>query len=332
MPSDLAGKLLGVLDQLSGGVHPGFRPVHAKGVMFSGTFVPAPDAAELTRAPHASRPSTPVTVRFSASSGIPAVADNASEGSSPQGMATRFHLAEHVHTDIIAHSFNGFPARDGEEMLELFQAVAASGPGAATPPPIVAFLAAHPAAKAFVEAPKPIPSSLARQPYFAVNAFKFTNAGGESRFGRFRLVPDAGTEFLTPDEASRKTADFLAAEMSERLSKGPVIFRVLVQIAEDGDDVTNATVIWPETRRLVEFGAVTLTERVDELAPERRKIIFDPVPRVDGIDPSGDPLIEVRSDVYLLSGRRRRADAAKSDLDRMVPLTYAEPRSVGGPI
>ena len=265
MPSDLAGKLLDVLDQLAGGVHPGFRPVHAKGVMFSGTFVPSPDAVELTRAPHASRPSTPVTVRFSASAGIPTVADNAREGSSPQGMATRFHLAEHVHTDIIAHSFNGFPVRNGEELLEFFQAVAASGPGAPTPPPIVAFLAAHPAAKAFVEAPKPIPSSLARQPYFAINAFKFTNAGGQSRFGRFRLVPDAGTEFLTPDRASSKTTDFLAAEMSERLSKGSVKFHVLVQMADDGDDVTNATVIWPETRKLVEFGTVTLNERVDEL-------------------------------------------------------------------
>src|SRR3954452_18065386 len=96
MPPDLAGRLLGVLDQLSGGVHLGFRPVHAKGVMFSGTFVPSPDAAELTRAPHASRPSTPVTVRFSASSGIPNVADNATEGSSPQGMATRFHMADSI--------------------------------------------------------------------------------------------------------------------------------------------------------------------------------------------------------------------------------------------
>ena len=95
--------------------------------------------------------------------------------------------------------------------------------------------------------------------------------------------------------------------MSERLSKGSVIFHVLVQVAEDGDDVTNATVIWPETRKLVEFGTVTLSERVDELAPERRKTIFDPVPKVDGIDPSGDPLIDVRSDVYLLSGRRQRA-------------------------
>jgi catalase len=311
MASEIAGKLLGLLDQLSGGVHSGFRPVHAKGVMFSGTFTPSPGAAKLTKAAHASRPSTPVTVRFSASGGIPTVSDNATEGSSPQGMATRFHLADHVHTDIIAHSFNGFPAGNGEELLEFFQAAAASGPGVPAPPPIVAFLATHPAAKAFVEAPKPIPASFARQPYFAINAFKFTNGDGQSRFGRFRLVPEAGTEFLTPEQAKNKTTDFLSAEMSERLSKGPVVFRVVVQMAEDGDDVTNATVIWPETRQLVEFGTVTLTERVDELAPERRKIIFDPVPKVDGIDPSGDPLTEVRSDVYLLSGRRRRADAAR---------------------
>jgi catalase len=226
-------------------------------------------------------------------------------------MVTRFHLAEHVHTDIIAHSVDGFPARNGEVLLEFFQAAAASGPGVPAPRPIVAFLATHPAAKAFVEAPKHIPSSFARQPYFAINAFKFTNGNGRSKFGRFRLVPEAGAEFLTPELASVKTADFLGAEVPERLSKGPVTFRVLVQLAGDGDDVTNGTVIWPEARQLVEFGTITLTERVDELAPDRRKIIFDPVPKVDGIEPSGDPLTEVRSDVYLLSGRRRRADAAK---------------------
>ena len=42
----------------------------------------------------------------------------------------------------------------------------------------------------------------------------------------------------------------------------------------------------------------------------QRKMIFDPVPRVDGIDPSGDPLTDVRSEIYLLSGRRRRANGA----------------------
>jgi catalase len=310
MPSTPITDLLDVLDKLSGGVHPGFRPVHAKGVMVSGTFKPSPGAVKLTRAPHVTRASTPVTVRFSLSAGIPTLADN-DPHASPQGMAVRFHLGSHVHTDIVAHAHNGFPARTGEELLEFFRAAAASGPGAPAPPPILAFLAAHPAAKAFVEAPKPIPASYARQPYFAVTAFKFTNADDQSRFGRFRLVPDAGAEFLTPEQASKQKPDFLAAELSERLAKGPVGFRVLVQLAEAGDKVTDATAPWPETRSLVEFGTLAITERQDELAPELRKIIFDPDPRVDGIDSAGDPLTAVRSDVYLLSGRRRRAAGAQ---------------------
>ena len=98
--------------------------------------------------------------------------------------------------------------------------------------------------------------------------------------------------------------------MSARLTKGPVVFRILVQLAEAGDNVTDATSVWPETRTEAEFGVLTLTERADELAPERRKIIFDPIPRVDGIESAGDPLTEVRSEIYLLSGRRRRAAAA----------------------
>jgi catalase len=307
MQAQLITDLLDVLDKLSGGVHHGFRPAHARGLMYAGTFVPVPDAAKLTKAPHATRPSTPVTVRFSLAAGVPTAADNDPKASGPQGMAVRFHLAEHVHTDIVAHSHNGFPVRTGEEFLEFLRAVAASGPDAPNPPPIAAFLAAHPTARAFVEAPKPIPSSFARQAFFAITAFKFTSADGASRFGRFRFVPDAGTEFLAPERAATKTSDFLAAELSQRLAKGPVTFRVRVQLAEPTDDVTNSASTWPEARPLAEFGTLTITERVDELAPETRKIIFDPVPRVDGIDSAGDPLTEVRSEIYLLSGRRRRA-------------------------
>ena len=55
MPSALIPDLLAVLDRLSGGVHPGFRPAHARGAMFAGTFTPSPGAADLTRAPHATR-------------------------------------------------------------------------------------------------------------------------------------------------------------------------------------------------------------------------------------------------------------------------------------
>ena len=81
-------------------------------------------------------------------------------------------------------------------------------------------------------------------------------------------------------------------------------------MAGAGDDVTDSSVPWPEGRTEIPFGVITLSARVDEKEAERRKIIFDPIPRVDGIDTSGDPLSEVRSEIYLLSGRRRRAAAA----------------------
>ena len=300
----LAKDLLDALDVLSGGVHPGFRPAHAKGLMCSGMFTPSPEAAKLTRAPHASRPSTPVTVRYSNGTGLPTISDN-DPRSAPRGIAIRFHLADHVHTDIIAHSTNGFPVRTGEEFVELLRAAAAAGGG--KPEALGAFLASHPNAKRFVETPTPIRASFAREAFFAVTAFKFTNAGGASRHGRFRIRPEAGTEYLSNAAAAAKSETFLFDELGQRLAKEPVRLGVFVQIAEPGDDVANASVTWPDSRTEIPFGTITLTGRSDDQEPERRKIIFDPDPRVDGIESSGDPLTQVRSDVYLMSGRRRRA-------------------------
>jgi len=300
----LAQQLLDAIDSAQG-LHPGFRPAHAKGLMCAGVFTPSADAANLTRAPHATRPSTPVTVRYSDGSGVPTIPDNDPARSGPRGMAIRFHLAEHVHTDIVAHSVNGFPVRTSEEFLELQRAAAAAGAG--HPEALGSFLAAHPNAKRFVETPKPIPTSFTREAFFAVTSFKFTNARGVSRHGRFRIRPEAGTEYLSDAAAAAKSENFLFDEIGPRLAKEPVRLGVFVQMAGPGDDVADASVTWPDNRTDIGFGTITLTARVDDQAPDRRKIIFDPLPRVDGIDSSGDPLTEVRADVYLLSGRRRRA-------------------------
>ncbi len=300
----LAQQLLDALDLLSG-LHPGFRPAHAKGVMCSGSFTPSPEAAQLTRAPHASKPSTSVTVRYSNASGVPTMPDNDPVRSGPRGMATRFHLAEHVHTDIVAHSTNGFPVRTGEEFLEFLRAAAAFGAG--RPEALGSFLAAHPNARRFVETPKPIPTSFAREAFFAVTSFKFTNAEGLIRHGRFRIRPKAGTEYLSNEEAAVKSGSFLFDEIGQRLAREPVELGVFVQVAEPGDDVADASVTWPDSRVEIPFGTIALTSRVDDQVPDRRDIIFNPVPGVEGIDSSGDPLTEVRSDIYLLSGRRRRA-------------------------
>jgi catalase len=300
----LAQQLLDAIDEQFG-LHPGFRPAHAKGLMCSGIFTPSAEAATLTRAPHANRPSTAVTARYSNSTGIPTIPDNDPRRSSPRGMAIRFHLAEHDHTDIVAHSTDGFPVRTGEEFLELVRAGTAFAAG--RPEPFASFLAAHPNARRFVEAPKPIPTSFAREAFFAATAFKFTNAAGLSRHGRFRIRPEAGTEYLSDADAAAKSQDFLFDEIGPRLAKEPARLGVFVQMAAPGDDVADASVTWPDNRAEIPFGTITLTARVDDQEADRRKIIFDPIPRVDGIDSAGDPLTQLRADVYLLSGRRRRA-------------------------
>lgn len=305
----LAQQLLEAFDQLQG-VHPGFRPAHAKGLMCTGTFVPSAEAWKLTHAPHATKPSTPVTVRYSDSTGLPHIPDN-DPRSSPKGIAIRFHLNEHVHTDIIAHSVDGFPVHTGEEFLEFLRAAAAFGAG--KPEVMGAFLGGHPNAKKFIETPKPLPTSFAREAFFAGTAFKFTNASGASRYGRFRIRPDAGTEYLSNEQAAAKSPDFLFDELGTRLAKQPVKLNIYVQMPDPGDDVADASTTWPATGKDILFGTITLNAIVDHQDPERRKIIFDPVPRVEGIDPC-DPLTQVRADLYLLSGRRRRAalgDAGK---------------------
>jgi catalase len=78
-------------------------------------------------------------------------------------------------------------------------------------------------------------------------------------------------------------------------------------LAEDGDTVDDATVRWPEERSQLAFGEISLEEIVPNNVAEQRHVIFDPIPRLDGIEASADPLFEPRANVYLISGRRRRA-------------------------
>lgn len=309
LPSDekliqLGKDLLEQFDAIFGS-HPGYRPAHAKGVLLTGAFSPSCEAAALTRAPHITRQSTPVTVRFSDSTGLPAIPDN-DPNANPRGLAIRFHLADHVHTDIIGHSADGFPTRTGAEFLEFVRAAAASAQSQSSPSPVEVYLGSHPKALAFVQMPKPSPSSFAKEAYFGVTAFRFINKDGAARYGRYRIVPQAGIEHLDEAVSKSRGANYLFDELPDRLAAGPIRFDIMVQVAGEGDIVDDATIHWPGDRPLVHFGAVALTAQAQDNEAQQQRIIFDPIPRVDGIEPSGDPLLELRAAIYLLSGRRRR--------------------------
>lgn len=241
-------------------------------------------------------------MRFSSSTGIPEIPDTDANGN-PRGMGIRFDLGNdgHKHTDIIAHSTPFFPARTGEGFLGLLGAI-----GGGTVPQ---FLEENPAAKAFVTAPKPFPASFATEKYFGVNAFKFINKDGKETFLRYRIVPDAGYNVLEESEVSSKSKDYLFEEIKDRLSKGSASFKLMGQIAEEGDPTDDATKHWPEERKLVELGIIKLDtyEGDSESKKEQQRIIYDPIPRVDGVEVSDDPLLDMRASLYLISGKERRA-------------------------
>ncbi len=302
----LCREVLEAFDAVNGGVQSGYRPAHAKGIMLSGTFTPAPGAKNLSRAPHLSRAATPVSVRFSDFAGIPTIPDN-NPNASPRGFAVRFHLEGDAYTDIVGHSSDGFPVSTAQELVAFLRAIAASGPNAAKPTPIESYLATHPAALEFVQAPKPFPSSFAKESFFGVNAFKFINATGVARFGRYRIRPEGGGDYLSAEAAAAKPPNYLLEEITQRVAKGPVRMHIFVQLAEPGDIVDDSTKHWPANRSEVEFGTLALTAVMPNNDAAQRDLITDPVPKVEGIEVSGDPLTEPRSAVYLMAGRRRRA-------------------------
>ena len=86
-----------IVDAFNGvfGVHPGARATHAKGVVLEGTFMPTASATNVSKAAHLQKKKTPVptTIRFSASTGLPAIPDT-DPGASPRGMAVKFHLPD----------------------------------------------------------------------------------------------------------------------------------------------------------------------------------------------------------------------------------------------
>lgn len=303
----LAKEVIQAFDDLHG-VFPGHRPAHAKGLIATGSFKPTPEAAQLSSAPHF-QAETPVFVRFSNFAGVPTVADNKPDEASPRGCAVRFQLGAHKHTDIVAHSTDSFPTRTAPEFIEFLHAVKASGPNMPHPTPIEQFLGSHPKAMAFVMTPKPIPTSFGRESYFAVSAYKFINAAGAEQYVRYRLLPEAGNEYLSTEAAAAKDANFLMEGLASQLASGPVNMQLWVQLAQPGDVLDDATTQWPADRKQVLLGTISLTALVPADDVDGRRIIFDPIPRVAGIEPSADPLLEPRADVYVMSGRRRREQA-----------------------
>src|SRR3954468_12893745 len=205
----------------AGGVHPGHRAAHAKGVALSGTFTPTGEAPGLTRAAHFAGDPVRVTVRFS-NGGANPDSNDAGIGDG-RGMAVKFYLPDGATTDIVGLSLPVFFVRTPEEFLEFTLARAESFEK------VGEFVASHPATAQAVQqiAPNLIPPrSYATIVYNSIHAFRLENGHGAGRWIRWRWLPEAGAEWLAEDERESVEPDFLQTEIFERL---PVRFTLVAR-------------------------------------------------------------------------------------------------------
>ena len=297
---------VGAVDALQAlfGKHPGKRSNHAKGIVLEGSFTPTAEAAALSKAALFAGPSTAV-VRFSDPGGDPDVADN-DPNANPHGMAVKFTAADKSEVDMVMVSVKVFLAASAADFRDFFLAVAATKPDSPKPTPIEKFLGAHPAALAFLKAVPTTPASFATETYYGLDAFRLVAKDGAVTNVRFRFVPEAGEQRLTPDELKAKSATFLIDEIGERAKAGGVKFKLVAQVGAKDDPTNDATKSWPDDRKIVELGELVIKAAVPDSVTAEKSLVFLPNNLATGIEESDDPLIDSRSAAYAESFGRRQ--------------------------
>lgn len=310
---------------------PGTRPIHTIGVGVEGYFEASDVAPNYCRAEHFGGQLVPVSVRFSNGSGSPVQHDGWND---VRGMATRFHLKDEA-TDLIAMTLNGFFVRTTKEfidfttaarqrpvrkespwrkildMLQLKQPLPDPYPGetASGDAGTLEYANTHPFAQLAVFQAGSIgaPVSYVRAAYHAVHTFIVTSKEGARRPVRFAWKPVAGVR--NTDPALLPADNYLQGELRDRLAQWPARFLLMMTIGETGDALDDPTVPWPAKRVRVVMGTLTLTKVAEDQEAAAERISFNPWRLVDGIEPSGDPILHARRDAYEDSRKRRGGTA-----------------------
>jgi catalase len=284
-----------------GGAQPGYRALHAKGKLYHGTFTATANAAQLSRAAHLNGSTVPALIRFSSGSGNPAQPDNAP---GVRGLAVKFTLPDGSTTDVSTQTAKLFPASTPEGFLSLLRA---SKPGVTAPLRLAGYIVTHPrflSALPVVRDANKVPVSYGTVAYHGLHAFRWVAADGSARFVRYHLVPDAGEQFLSPDVAKTKSADFLIDELDERLTSGPVRFAYQVQVAAEGDSLVDPSRPWHSTQT-VTVGTIDIAGVETQREHGGDIVVFDPMRVTDGIEPSDDPVLRFRTFAYSASVKLR---------------------------
>lgn len=279
------------------------RSSHAKGFCVAGTFKPSADAAGLTKSASFAK-EAPVIGRFSMGGGNPKVSDKAKAAA--RGFAVRLD-PDGKSSDFVMISAPVFFAKNLEQVKSFLDARAPGADGKPDPEKVKAYSAANPETTkqgAWLNG-KPVPASFASVNYWGIHAFTLTNAKGDAKVVKLKIIPTAGEQGLSDDDVKAKPDNFYQDEMKERLAKGPAQFDFVALLGEPGDPTADPTQMWPEeSRKAVKLGTISITAMTDDAKCDGG--IFDPTSLQDGIaGPKDDATFAFRSPAYAVSLSRR---------------------------
>lgn len=212
------------------------------------------------------------------------------------------------------NSFPFFAVPTAEAFLEQTRAgIPDPATGKPDPAKMAAVLEKYPSARAFQQWAKTAPwsNSWANTTYNGVNSFRFTAADGSHRFVRWSMRPQAPFEAMTPEQRAQSDDDFLSEEFAQRLAQGPVRWDMWVTLANDGDPVNDPSQVWPEDRRQVKAGTLTLSSMQPQATGACRDLNYDPLILPSGVAGTDDPILAARSAVYSQSFNRREREIAR---------------------
>jgi catalase len=120
----------------------------------------------------------------------------------------------------------------------------------------------------------------------------------------YGMIPGTGEQFLSKDDVVNASHDYLLEEIRTRVGKGPVRFKLVLQLPAPGDKLDNPSIPWADTNKTIELGTIEIASVVPDSDAAQRALLFLPSLLPDGIEPA-DPMIRFRGLAYPVSYDRR---------------------------
>jgi catalase len=295
-----------VVDALAppGGPALGHRRNHVKGICFTGIFEANAAGSSLSAAPMFRPGQYPVIGRFNLGT-ADIKAPDASVRLRGMGLQIAAPDGQVWRMALLDAPF--FPVSTTGAFYELLLASGSKDPDA-----MKTVAAAHPEIAHFGAWAHSAPwtGSYAEDSYNSLDSFVFTSATGAASIVRWSLLPSASPVAVPPEDLAKRAPNFLEQEIAERIKGGPLRWTLVIHVAEAGDPTADPSQQWPQNRRAVDVGALTVQNIVPEANGPCRDINYDPTVLPTGMGVSDDPFPAARSSAYRRSYDLRTAEAA----------------------